>query len=96
MKVINSERQENSLKPFKNLMFFDGFSVDIKPDYDFIKNFDQPHSIDGKSTGSRSLEAISTNQLLKVQQDVIHKLESKIMRLQDEKLALVKWVEYLF
>jgi hypothetical protein len=78
MKAINSKRQESSMIPFRELMFFDEFSVEEQ------------------KARSRSFETVSSIQLLKVQQDEIQKLENKIMRLEDEKSALVKWVEYLF
>ncbi len=96
MKVINSERQESSVAPFRDLMFFDELSVDIKSDDNFMKDWGQSHSVGGQKARSRSFETVSSIQLLKTQQDEIQKLKNKILRLEDEKSILVKWVEYLF
>lgn len=96
MKASNDKHLRNSVIPFRDLESFDEHDVDIKSDYDFTKNMSQHHDIKERKTRGSISKAVSSVQTLLAHQHEIKKLQSQIIKLENEKLTLLKWVEFLY
>lgn len=95
MKVTISKRQISPMRPFSELVSFDGHNADIKSDSELTQNLSQ-HSVNGKKVRTYSVKTVPSFSTLLAHQNEIKKLQGKIKQLESEKSILVKWIHFLF
>lgn len=96
MKATNSEISISSVIPFREFVFFDKPSIEIKSDYDFTNNFSQSYGVEDEKTRIHTSKTVSSINTLLAHQAEIAKLEHEIKKLQYEKSVLVKWIYFLY